>query len=55
MYVDDVLLDAAFGPKAMTLFCESHLGARGQVECFCGSFPGIGFYSPRLDLSLVLP
>ena len=34
LYVDGVILDAPFRPKRMTYFCESHLGARGQVECF---------------------
>ena len=35
--VDDALFDAAFRPKAMALFCRSHLGARGQVECYLGA------------------
>ena len=37
------LFDAAFRPQAMTLFCESHLGARGQTGgmfLMC-SFPDI--------------
>ena len=53
--VDDVLLDAAFTPEAMTLSCESHLGARRQgVMLPRCSFPGIGFCNPRLSVSLLL-
>ena len=55
MYVDDVLFDASFRPKATDAFLRVPLGRErtGGMFLRC-SFPGIGFYNPRLGLALVL-
>ena len=56
VHLDDELFDAAFRPKAMALFCESHSCARGQVGCFwCAAFPLLNWTTRVLALLLAFP
>ena len=53
MHVDDVLFDAAFRPKTITLFVRVPLGReRTGGMCLRCSFPGIGLLTTHV---LALP